>query len=97
MLICNINGQRPSIRTFHGAGLIDNRMIIIAGRNMSKRLNDTYCLDLSDLAPGGYDKRQRLIRINNAQIDLANKMPQISSTLYQDIKQKKKKNWFIII
>jgi len=91
VLVCNINGQRPSIRTFHGAGLIGNKMIVIAGRNMSKRLNDTYSLDLSDLAPGGYRRRMSLKATADLQNDLQNKIPKISSTLYSDVKNKKKK------
>eukprot|EP01083_Nonionella_stella_P101148 286366_1 len=60
VLICRISGSRPSIRTFHGAGIVGAGMIIIAGRNMGKRLCDTHYLDLSDLAPGGYRRRMSL-------------------------------------
>eukprot|EP01084_Bolivina_argentea_P314843 545363_1 len=85
VLVCNINGQRPSIRTFHGAGLLGNKMIIVGGRNMSKRLNDTFYLDLSDLAPGGYRRRMSLRATADLQNDLQNKIPRISSQLYIDI------------
>ena len=66
-------------------------MVIVAGRNMSKRLNDTFTLDLSDLAPGGYQERMNLRAISDVQNDLQNKIPKISSQLYRDIKKNKKK------
>merc|ERR1711933_228040 len=92
VLICNISGVRPSIRTFHGAGILGNRMVIVAGRNMSKRLNDTYVLDLSDLAPGGYRRRMSLRATADLQNDLQNKIGlKENSVLYEDIKQKKVK------
>ena len=57
---------------------------------MSKRLNDTYALDLSDLAPGGYKERMRLRETAELQNDLQNRMPKISSTLYTHIKWEQK-------
>ena len=66
-------------------------MIVVAGRNMSKRLNDTFTLDLSDLAPGGYEHRMSLRATADLQNDLQNKIPKISSSLYRDIKEKKVK------
>lgn len=56
-----------------------NRMVVVAGRNMSKRLNDTYCLDLSDLAPGGYRRRMSLRATADLQNDLQNQIPRFVS------------------
>ena len=91
VLNITISGQRPSIRTFHGAGLLGNRLVVVAGRNMSKRLNDTYCLDLSDLAPGGYRRRMSLRATSDSRNDLSDQIPNVKSKLYEDIRTKKTK------
>lgn len=67
----SVYGTRPSIRTFHGASILGKNMIIVAGRNMTKRLNDTYTLDLSDLAPGGLEVKMSI----QATADLQNNLP----------------------
>jgi len=89
VLNVTISGAKvPSIRTFHGAGLLGTRLIVVAGRNMSKRLNDTYCLDLSDLAPGGYRRRMSLRATADLQNDLQHQIPRVQSKLYEDIRSK---------
>ena len=67
----SVFGTRPSIRTFHGAAILGQQLVIAAGRNMTKRLNDTYALDLSDLAPGGLDTKMAI----QATADLQNNLP----------------------
>jgi len=43
-------GETPVSRTFHEAGILGSSMVLIAGRNMTRRLNDTHLLDLSKLS-----------------------------------------------
>ncbi len=66
-----LSGSRPSIRTFHGGGVLNNGLVVVAGRNMHKRLNDTHILDMSDLAPGGAKVRAYIKETE----DIQNNMP----------------------
>jgi len=43
-------GQQPSARVYYGAGILGNSMVIVAGRDHTKRLQDTYYVNLSPLA-----------------------------------------------
>lgn len=43
------SGPAPVARTFHGGAVVGDRMVMSCGRNMQKRLNDTYVLDLGPL------------------------------------------------
>ncbi|ETO24874.1 cAMP-dependent protein kinase catalytic subunit alpha, partial [Reticulomyxa filosa] len=66
----NTAGTKPSVRVFHGAGLLKNNMVVVAGRNNNKRLNDTFFLDLTDITPGGYKRRMSLKETADLQNDL---------------------------
>ena len=88
---CNVNGQSPSIRTFHGTAMLKNKMFVVGGRNLSKRLNDTFCLDLSDLNISSHQKRKSLKATLDLQSEIELKMAQVpQSKLYSDIKHKEK-------
>ncbi|ETO20233.1 hypothetical protein RFI_16984, partial [Reticulomyxa filosa] len=75
----NIRGVQPSARVFHGAGLLKNHMVVVAGRNNDKRLNDTFFLDLADITPGGLKRRMSLKETADLQNDLP--LPKESSQL----------------
>jgi len=83
----NISGQRPSIRTFHGAAIVGTKMVIVAGRNMNNRLNDTYALELQDLTPGGFKRRMSLKETADLQDNLP--VDEKISQLHLDFKKKK--------
>lgn len=60
------NGPAPVARTFHGAAIVGDRMVMSCGRNMNRRLNDTYSLNLAPLKgslgkpePPAQDKRKQ--------------------------------------
>merc|ERR1719436_750337 len=42
-------GKAPDQRTFHAAAIVGNCMVTVAGRNLSRRMDDTHVLDLSAL------------------------------------------------
>jgi len=44
-----INSPSPVSRTFHGASVTGDRMVVSCGRNMNRRLNDTYILNIGAL------------------------------------------------
>jgi len=62
-------GQIPPARVFHGAGMFRSRMVIVAGRDIAKRLQDTYYVDLSSLneekaKASSQEKRNETLRRN---------------------------------
>ena len=83
-----VTGLKPSIRTFHGASVMGDKLIVFGGRNMSKRLNDTLFLNLTELQPGKAKRRKSL---TEAQI-LENALPVTQdSILHKTFKENKKK------
>jgi tRNA A-37 threonylcarbamoyl transferase component Bud32 len=62
-------GQAPPARVFHGSGMLRSRMVIVAGRDIAKRLQDTWYLDLSSLneekvQTASQEKRKETLRRN---------------------------------
>jgi serine/threonine protein kinase len=77
----------PSIRTFHGSAMIGREMVLVAGRNMSKRLCDTYRLDLSELYDDIALENKKHKEVRHLQDNLP--IPKHTSQLFQDSQKKK--------